>query len=105
MVVIPLTGWRFKTDDIFRESVPIDGCNPDRISDNPEISFIVNPETEPLKVALLHVKLPDASTEKVFLLFFKVPVYWGELILSLVPICNNKDAAHVCSEFDRSFNA
>ena len=26
-------------------------------------------------------------------------------MLSLVPICNNKDAASVCSEFDRLLNA
>ena len=57
------------------ESVPIVGCNPDRIVVNPEISFNVIPVTEPLKVALLHIKFPDASTEKVLLLFFKVPVY------------------------------
>ena len=76
------TVWRFKTDELLRELLVIVGCNPDRAEDNPEISFIVNPFTIPLEVALLQIKLPEASIEKVLLLFFKVPVYWGELIKS-----------------------
>ena len=51
-------------DEIFRESVPIVRCTPDGISDNPETSFIDIPVTEPLKVALLHIKLPETSTKK-----------------------------------------
>ena len=76
-----------------------------RIVDNPEISFIDIPETDPLKVALLQIKFPETSTENVLLVFFRTPVYWGELILSFVPICNNIDAVEFCSDVDRLFSA
>ena len=113
--------------EIFNPLIPIVGCNPFRIdwrfitcvigielltnvfcfksidACSPEMDEI--PFTDPLNVALLQITFPEPSTEKLLLIFFRIPENIGALILSLDASCVNNAAVEFCSEVDRLFNA
>ena len=82
---------KFAVAEIGNEFVVIVVCLESNEVCNPEVVEIFRPFTIPLKVALLHTKFPDGSTEKIS--FLKVPVKLGLLLFNFVCICNNKEAA------------